>query len=587
MAAGRVILERGVRAAMRDGTVLVADVYRPDDAAQHPVLLMRTPYDATMPGNASSALDPLTAAMRGYAVVVQDVRGRFASEGDYETYAAEADDGYDSVQWAAAQPWSDGNVGMFGISYMAQCQLLAASKQPPALRAIAPIESPNSTLGGDRYRGGALALGVLASWAMQAIVPAEIIRRARVDPNLLAEFPAAIDDADNLEAHMRRLPLVPWPPIDERAGGISPQFDQTVRYEFHPPIPRFHPEEIGVPALMIAGWYDVFLQPDLDLYMSLKEVGATEAARDLSRIVIGPWSHGTPNANVGELEMGFRASPLLLDLRENLTRLHQRWFDARLRNKNTRIDDEPPVRLFVMGLNRWRDEDCWPLSRARDQKWHLHAAPEAGETPRTAGRLARDAPAGGEPSVLVLDPDDPVPTRGGNLLMTGKWLRGPVDQLRTESRPDVHLFTSSVMERPMEVTGRIILVAWVAAETADTDVVARLCDVHPDGRSYNVADGILRLRFREGLDRERALTPGEVYRIEVDLWSTSHVFLAGHRLRLQVCASDFPRYDRNPGTGQTSADVDHVLPQRNRLFHDQARPSHLVLPVVPLQEGAS
>jgi uncharacterized protein len=572
---------------MRDGTVLVADVYRPDDAAQHPVLLMRTPYDATMPGNASSALDPLTTAMRGYAVVVQDVRGRFASEGDYETYSAEADDGYDSVQWAAGQPWSDGNVGMFGISYMAQCQLLAASRQPPALRAIAPIESPNSTLGGDRYRGGALALGVLASWAMQAIVPAEIIRRARLDPNLLAEFPAAIDDADNLEEHMRRLPLVPWPPIDERAGGISPQFDQTVRYEFHPPIPRFHPEQIGVPALMMAGWYDVFLQPDLDLYMSLKEVGATEAARDLSRIVIGPWSHGTPNANVGELEMGFRASPLLLDLRENLTRLHQRWFDARLRNKKTRIDDEPPVRLFVMGVNRWRDEDCWPLARARDQKWHLHADSGAGETPRTAGRLAREAPAGGKPSVLVLDPDDPVPTRGGNLLMTGKWLRGPVDQLRTESRPDVQLFTSAVVERPMEVTGRITLVAWVAAETADTDVVARLCDVHPDGRSYNVADGILRLRFREGLDREKALTPGEVYRIEVDLWSTSHVFLAGHRLRLQVCASDFPRYDRNPGTGQTSADVDHVLPQRNRLFHDQARPSHLVLPVVPLREGAS
>jgi putative CocE/NonD family hydrolase len=153
-------------------------------------------------------------------------------------------------------------------------------------------------------------------------------------------------------------------------------------------------------------------------------------------------------------------------------------------------------------------------------------------------------------------------------------------------RPDVQLFTSAALERPMEVTGRITLVAWMAAETADTDVVARLCDVHPDGRSYNVADGILRLRFREGLEHEKPLSPGEVYRVEVDLWSTAHVFFAGHRLRLQVCASDFPRYDRNPGTGQTSADVDRVLPQRNRLFHDPLRPSHLVLPVVPLQEGA-
>jgi putative CocE/NonD family hydrolase len=571
VAVRRVILDRGVQAVMRDGTTLVADVYRPDDAEKHPALVMRTPYDATMSFNAFSALDPLKMAMRGYVVVIQDVRGRFASEGDYETYELEDDDGYDTVQWAAGLPWSDGHVGMFGLSYMAQCQLLAAAAGPPALEAIAPMESPNSTLGGDRYRGGAMQLGVLASWAMQAIVPAEIIRRARKDPNLLAEFPGAIDDIDNLDVHMRRLPLVPWPPIDERAGGISPQFDQTVRYEFMPPIPRFLPEHVGVPALIFAGWYDVFLQPNLDLYMALKDGASTEAARRFTRIVVGPWSHGTPSSTVGELEMGFRSSPILLDLREDITRLHQRWFDQRLRGKPTGIDDEPPVRLFVMGVNRWRNEDEWPLRRAQARSWHLHAG----------GVLAPAPPTEAEPSTFRLDPDDPVPTRGGNLLMTGKYLRGPVDQMRTEMRPDVLLFTSDVLERPMEVTGPVTLVAWVASDTPDTDVVARLCDIHPDGRSYNVVDGILRLRFREGLDQERLMKPGEVYRVEVDLWSTAHVFLAGHRLRLHVCASDFPRYDRNPGTGQTAADVDRILPQRNRLFHDPERPSHLVLPVVP------
>ncbi len=580
MAVERVNLDRGVPATMRDGTILVADVYRPDDAESHPVLVMRTPYDATMAWNVFSTMDPIKMAMRGYVVVVQDVRGRFASEGDYTTYSSEDDDGYDTVEWAAAQPWSDGNVGMFGLSYMAQCQLLAAARKPPALRAIAPMESPNSTLGGDRYRGGAMQLGVLASWAMQAIVPAEIIRRARKDPNLLAEFPAAIDDADNLDELMRRLPLVPWPPIDERAGGISPEWDQTVRYEFHPPIPRFFPEEIGVPALMIAGWYDVFLQPDLDLYTALKEVASTEEARRLSRIVIGPWSHGTPSSTVGDLEMGFRASPILLDLREDITRLHQRWFDQRLRGRPTRIDAEPPVRLFVMGVNRWRDEDEWPLRRAQTQSWHLHSGRGAGDGARTGGGLSQAPPGDAEPSTFCLEPDDPVPTRGGNLLMTGKYLRGPVDQLRTEMRPDVLLFTSDVLVSPMEVTGRVTLVAWVASTTPDTDVVARLCDVHPGGRSYNVVDGVLRLRFREGLDREKLMNPGEVYRVEVDLWSTAHVFLAGHRLRLHVCASDFPRYDRNPGTGQTSADVDRVLPQRNLLFHDPGRPSHLRLPMV-------
>jgi putative CocE/NonD family hydrolase len=380
---------------------------------------------------------------------------------------------------------------------------------------------------------------------------------------------------------MRRLPLVPWPPIDDRAGGISPQFDKTVRYEFHPPIPRFRAEDIGVPALIFAGWYDVFLQPDLDLYMALKEVAATEAARRLTRIVIGPWSHGTPTSTVGELEMGFRASPLLLDLREDLSKLHQRWFDQRLRGLPTRIDDEPPVRLFVMGVNRWRDEHEWPLRRAQPQSWHLHAGGGVGDQARTGGGLRPTPPDEAQPSTFCLEPDDPVPTRGGNLLMTGKYLRGPVDQLRTEMRPDVLLFTSEVLERPMEVTGRVMLAAWVASATPDTDVIARLCDVHPDGRSYNVVDGVLRLRFREGLDKEKLMTPGEVYRVEIDMWSTAHVFLAGHRLRLHVCASDFPRYDRNPGTGQTAADVDRILPQRNLLFHDPARPSHLRLPVVP------
>ncbi len=575
MTTARVVLERGVAVPMRDGVVLAADVYRPDDSERHPVLLMRTPYDATMPGNAFSALDGPTMAARGYVVVIQDVRGRFASEGDFESYVFEAEDGYDTVQWAADQSWSDGNVGMFGISYMAQCQLLAASKQPPNLRAIVPIETPDSTTGGDRYRSGAFALGVTASWAMGAIVPAEVLRRARRDPNLLVEFVAAIDDVDNLDEHMRRLPLVPWPPIDDRAGGISPQFDMTVRYEFHPPIPRFHASQIAVPAMVVAGWNDLFLQPDIDLYLAIKEVGATEDARRLSRLVVGPWSHGTPTSTVGELDMGFRASPLMLDLRENLTRLQQRWFDARLRGKDSRIDDEAPVRIFVMGVNRWRDEQEWPPRRAQAQPWHLH-----GGLSRDSGGLGPASPAESEPSAFHLDPDDPVPTHGGSLLMAGKYTKGPVDQARTEARPDVLLFTSEPLGQPLQVIGRVTLVAWVASQTADTDVVARLCDVHPDGRSYNLMDGILRLRFREGLDRDRLLTPGEVYRVEVDLWSTAHVFLPGHQLRLQVCASDFPRYDRNPGTGQTSADVDRVLPQSNLLFHDRARPSHLVLPVI-------
>jgi putative CocE/NonD family hydrolase len=418
------------------------------------------------------------------------------------------------------------------------------------------------------------------------MAPAEILRRGRKQPELRKEFPAAIDDIDNLDQHVRRLPLVPFPPIDERAGGISPQFDQTVRGEFNQPMPRFRHSDVEVPAFVIAGWYDLFLQPDLEHFTALRESARTEEARRLTRLLVAPWSHGRADHTVGELDFGFRSGPLMIDLREDLNDLQRRWFDARLRGVNRGLDDEPRVRLFVMGINRWRDEEEWPLRRAREQQWHLHRdyrgeAPLQGHLMPASGGLDLTPPQEAEPSVFWLEPDDPVPTRGGAILMSPWYIKGPVDQLRTECRDDVLLFTSEPLRQPLEVTGRVKLVCWVAAETVDTDVVARLCDVHPDGRSFNLMDGILRLSYRNGTPQAERLNPGAVVRVEVDLWSTAHVFLPGHRLRLQVCASDFPRYDRNPGTGETSAIATRVLPQRNRLFHDPERPSHLLLPVVP------
>ena len=567
----RVILERDVAVPTRAGFTLMSDLYRPDDDDAHPVLLQRTPYDRTQPANAFSAIDPFKMALAGYVVVVQDVRGRFGSEGQFISYKYDAEDGEDTIAWIAEQPWCDGNVGMFGLSYMAQVQLLAASTSPPALRAIAPIQSPGGLTGGDRYRGGALSLGLLASWAMGTIVPAEILRQAKADPNRYAEFPSVIDDIDNLDAHMSRLPLVPWPPMDDRGVDHGRMFDRTTTYEFWPPIARFDPTRLPVPALIIAGWYDVVLQPDLDLFQAMKSDAAAADVRRLTRLVVGPWSHGTPTATVGQLEMGFRTSPLMLDIREDVTALHRRWFDARLRGEASGIDDEAPVKLFVMGVNRWRDEPAWPLARAQERCWHVRAGGGLSEAPPSEAEA---------PSTFALDPQSPVPTWGGGLLMTGKYGRGPQEQARTEAHPDVLVFSSDPLEAPLEVTGAVKFVAWIAAETPDTDIVVRLCDVHPDGRSYNVVDGIQRLQYRDGPEPS-LLKPGEVYRVAVDLWSTSQVFLPGHRLRVQVCASDFPRYDRNTGTGELSAHATAIVPQRNLLFHDRARPSQIVLPVIP------
>lgn len=576
----RILLERNVPVPMSDGTVLMSDVYRPDDVERHPVLLQRTPYDKTFFPFTWAALDPTKLATAGYAVVIQDVRGRYVSGGDFYPYRNEAADGADTVSWAAGQPWSRGDVAMYGISYMGQAQWLAASARPAALRAIATATSPNDAQLDLIRRGGALHLGVLSAWTMNSIAPHALLRLAGSGLDIGAELAGLVDDMDALDDRVRQLPLVPFAPL-QRAGGLLPMFDEEVldevRSERHEEMSSSGRHgDITVPALLLAGWYDLCLQPDLDHFTAMRSSGGSDEARRLTRIVIGPWAHAGFTGTVGGLDFGVRAGGLLLDLREDLGGLHRRWFDARLRGLpagiSTGIDDEPPVKLFVMGRNRWRYEDEWPLSRAVTERWHPYAD----------GSLRREPPPGdGPPCFVTLDPDDPVPTTGGTILMAAKYPRGPVEQSGVEARPDVLVFTSEPMTAEYEVTGRVRFVGWLAAETPDTDLVVKLCDVSPDGSSYNVVDGIRRLRFRDSLSAPVAATPGEVYRLEVDLWSTSHVVLPGHRLRLQVAVSDFPRYDRCPGSGEGSATATQVLPQRNRLFCDAGRPSHLELPVIP------
>lgn len=571
----RVILERGVPVPLRDGTILMADVYRPDDDAQHPVLMQRLPYDRTLGLLAWLSADPTKLAQAGYAVVFQDVRGRFGSAGEFVPYAGEGPDGYDSIQWAASQPWSNGAVGMYGPSYLGGVQWLAAAEGPSALGAIAPAMSPVDLGDLHMHRGGALQLGLAAAWHMISVAPHQLLRKLASDiPQLMAELPGLIADIDGLDELVKRVPLTPFPALDDRAGGLTPWLAEMLTDESVARTQEAGPlhERVAVPAMHIAGWYDLLLQSELDQFVAMKSRAATEEARRLTRIIVGPWAHPPPGFvnQVGDIDFGFRASGMLLDLREDLTALHRRWFDARLRGIASGIDEEPPVKLFVMGTNRWRSEDAWPLARARAQRWHVHGD----------GTFSERPPADAEPSVFTLDPDDPVPTVGGNLLMTSKYVRGPRDQAVVEQRSDVLTFTSEVLTQALEVTGRVRFVCWVAADTVDTDVVARLCDVHPDGRSYNVVDGILRLRFRDGLANPTPLTPGEVVKVEIDLWSTCQVFMPGHRLRLQVRASDFPRYDRCPGNGESSGTAKQILPQRNRLFHDPQRPSHVELPVV-------
>ncbi len=571
-----VIVEKNVAVALRDGVTLRADVYRPQAPGRYPVLLQRTPYNKELWPITAMTLDPIRAAAAGFAVVIQDVRARWASEGGvFFPYRDEGHDGYDTLAWASEQAWSSGVVGCYGLSYMGGTAWLAAASGHPALRAISPTTAPNDFYHDHFWRGGALNIGLLAMWAMRAIGPAALIRSRPQPADFFPLLVQLIDDIDDFEAVLRKLPLdqfAPGRPDDDR---FVPFFYEFMR---HPEpddwtrsllVAGLH-HQVKVPSLSIAGWHDLLLNADLQHFRAMRDTAGSDEARRASRLVIGPWAHAMFHHVVGDLDFGFRANGMLLDLKEDLTRFQLRWFDRWLKEERNGIEDEAPVKIFVQGANRWRDEQDWPLSRARHRPWYLNGD---GSLAHERGADAADARS------FVYDPADPCPTAGGSLLLPTQYTPGPVDQHRILGRRDVLEYTSAVLEHDLEVIGPVRAVLFVSTSGHDTDFIVKLCDVHPDGRCYNVCDGILRLSFRNGQCRQ-PVAPGERLRIEVDLWSTAMVFKAGHRLRVLVTSSDFPRYDRNPNTGEAAHRATRFEAALQRVFQAADCASHLVLPEI-------
>jgi uncharacterized protein len=561
-------IDYDVPVPMADGVVLRADVFRPSGAARHPVLLVRTPYDKrAVSGFAAIGLDPLAAVRRDYVVVVQDARGAFASDGNLRHFRDEADDGAASVAWAAAQEWSNGSVGMAGGSYVGATQLLASTKAPPALKAIAPVVTASEYYEGWTYQGGALQLGFALLWSV-GMASADVARREQLGEDVSADREALESLAADPWAAYERLPLAALP---RRVALLSNYGDWLA----HPDRDEFWRETaineryaaINVPALHVVGWHDIFLKGSLENYVGLRAHAATERARDNQRLIVAPWGHATPNEYSGDIWFGAAASPMALNLDEQ----HRVFFDAFL--KGEPLPDQAPVRIFVMGANHWRDEDDWPLARAVETRFYLHAG----------GELSQVAP-GDEPAdEFSYDPRDPVRTIGGNTLIPGGgFFLGPRDRRAIAGRADVLTYTSDVLAKDVEVTGRLVARLHVATSARDTDFTVALNDVYPDGRVIGIADGILRLRYREGFETQRLVTPGEVYEIDVDLVATSNVFKAGHRIGVEVSSSNFPRFDRNPNHGGVIAEAtesDFVVATQ-RVFHDSGRPSYITLPVV-------
>ncbi len=569
-------VDRNVPVPMHDGTVLFADVYRPAGPGPYPTLLQRTPYDKQ---NAGSPPFILRAAGSGYAVVVQDVRGRFESEGSFFAFVNERQDGYDTLDWLATQPWCDGNVGMFGGSYVGLTQWQAAISGHPALKAIVPNVTAADYHAGWTYQGGAFQLGFNLSWTMSVLAINTVLRKRKEDPAAEATFQALLDGADNLPEEFTRLPLVGH----EILSAFAPYYDDWVN---HPTYDDFwanldvstRHDTLNVAALNMGGWYDIFQKGTIDNFTGMRAKAPT-AVRDRQGLVVGPWNHGgmVRGNPIGAYDFGMRSTGAVIDA----DAAQLRWYDRWLRSIENGVDREPPIRLFVMGSNQWRDEHEWPLARTDWQEWFLHSGGKANSL-NGDGALSRESPASEPPDAYVYNPRNPVPTMGGGLCCNAVVSQGGAyDQRAVEAREDVLVYTTPPLEQPVEVTGPGKLILHASSSAPDTDWTAKLVDVAPCGYARNLTDGILRARYRTSMREGTPITPGEVIEYTVDMWATSNTFLPGHCIRLEISSSNFPRFDRNPNTGELPGRSPEMVSALQTVFHSLEHPSRLVLPVIP------
>jgi putative CocE/NonD family hydrolase len=566
------IIDKNLMVAMRDGTRLATDLYRPADEGRYPVVLLRLPYNKEQPVLLFLSGDILRIAQAGYVVVVQDCRGTFQSEGTFSPYFQEAEDGADAIAWAATQPWSSGVVGTMGASYYGATQWLAAMESPPALKAMAPFITTDQYYDKWTYQGGAFQLGFMLQWATGTFAVGEVARRLGRGEAGLVDLGNAFAAADGVAERYWHTPLTDLPELADLTPYMRdwinhPDYDDYWRAA----APSENYDKISAPALNFGGWFDLFLGGTLANYQAMK-------GRVAQKLVIGPWVHGYNGGIYPERNFGLAAHDGVADVTSDQIR----WFDHWLKDIDNGVERDKPVKLFVMGADVWREEDDWPLPDTTWRQCYLHSD---GCASSNDGELSFDAPLKEPSDTYLYDPRNPVPTCGGASFLPGLFVAanaGPRDQAAIEQRADVLCYTSAVLERDLEVTGPVSLVLYVRSSAPDTDFTGKLVDLYPDGRAMIVTDGILRARYRGGFDTPELMTAGDIYRLEIDLVATANVFRAGHCLRLEVSSSNFPRFDRNTNTGGVIAAESEVdfKTATNEILHDAEHASHLILPVI-------
>ncbi|MCD6049171.1 MAG: hypothetical protein K0Q55_574 [Verrucomicrobia bacterium] len=541
--------QKKVMIPMRDGTKLAANIFLPKEAGRFPVVLMRTPYGR--PGETWGG--PKRYCPAGYVMVTQDCRGRGESEGKWEPWTFDAQDGFDTQEWIGSQPWCNGKIGTTGGSYVGWTQWSAAHQQSKYLKTMVPVVPFADPYHDIAYVGGAFQLSLSLGWGVS-------MGGVKVEP---AKLPEAF----------KYLPLNKW----------DAQFDKQVPYlnEWvnHPTYDDYwrkvsiegHYAQVTVPALNIGGWYDIFSKNTIELVNKTRKESANALARKNQFVIMGPWGHGVGGTKSGEVDFTQKAQ-------FNVGEAEFQWFEHWLKDKNTQVKDWAPYRLFIMGENVWRDEHEWPLKRTQFTPFYFHSGGQA-NTRMGNGTLSVAAPMSEPADTFTYDSNNPVPTHGGNNLIGAAI--GPFDQSTIEERKDVLVYTSAPLTKAVEVTGPVKVILYAASSAKDTDFTAKLVDVGPDGKAFNLCDGIIRARYRNSETNLELIEPGKTYRYEIDLWVTANLFKEGHRIRVEISSSNFPRFDRNPNSGKPFGTDTELLKAEQTIHHDQMRASHILLPVIP------
>jgi putative CocE/NonD family hydrolase len=572
-----------VKVPTRDGVKLSTDLYIPSGGGKFPTILLRTPYD-------NNSMDPVSDGLyfseRGFVVAYQDVRGRYDSEGEWVPARNEAKDGYDTIEWIAQQPWSNGKVGMLGGSYLGIVQVLAATLSPPHLVCIFPQVTYSDQYKQWTYTGGAFAFGLNLWW--MALDQSTHTRQSQY-ANLFTPgaTPTKIATVPSQYWH---LPIL-------TAGDAMGRHSNTWKEWLHHPAYDDYWKAVSiedkysnftVPAYLADAWFDLYNQGAPTNFNGIRQYAKTESARTGTKLLMGPWLHDLGSSGtasmVGDIDFGPNS---LFPLQE--TKL--RWFDYWLKGIQNGMDKEAPIKIFIMGEDVWRDEQEYPLARTRYTKYFLHSGGKANSL--LGDGVLNSTPPGAEPpDMYTYDPQYPVPTLGGHTCcgeISQTVPMGPRDNRVAEMRPDVLIYTTSQLIEDVEVTGPVVAKLVASSSARDTDWTVKLLDVYPGPNqpAYNMADGILRARYHLSPEKPELLQPGQTYEFNVDLLNTSNLFRKGHRIRIEISSSNFPQYDRNQNTGNTLFVDDEMLVAHQTIYHDKAHSSYILLPIIPRDNSSS